>query len=506
MAFGIIGISKQKGGSVGSSGHHNDRTRETPNADPERQHLNRVLVGDNNNVREAVDRIIEEHGGKPRRDSVEAVEFLLTASPEWFEEKDPEKHREKVERFVEQAVKFLEDPRSGGRLAKAVLHMDERTPHVQAHKVPIDPEGKLNAKHYFGGRQKMEALHDLYHEYMKPLGLERGQRGSRATHQTLKRFYGSIEQEVTLELDRDKIPDPPRVMLTEEAREEYKKKVERSVLKQFLEKFRVIRDQAMLAKDEQARRVEAERRAEERVARVEQQARERVTEVESRAAERLHNLEHSARQILDENRKLHERVEGLTASRNSYHNQLVSEQVRGHASEKRAERLAERLTDIPMLDVMERMRYGRGEEKGSLNLFRDAEGRVAMAISASEQKALDSQGRLLCRNSLDLVVQMQRQNEGRENFTHTDGVRWLAQEFGEGRATAALVVNREHWAAAWFGRERQSRDLGRPDRSPHEPDRAGGAGGRGGFGDHDHDRGHDRAGVPDRGGPSFGGR
>ena len=87
-----------------------------------------------------------------------------------------------MDRFVEQAVKFLEDPRSGGKVAKAMLHMDERTPHVQAHKVPIDPQGKLNAKHYFGGRGKMVAVQDLYHEYMEPLGLERGQRGSRATH------------------------------------------------------------------------------------------------------------------------------------------------------------------------------------------------------------------------------------------------------------------------------------------------------------------------------------
>ena len=111
---------------------------------------------------------------------------MLTASPEWFDEKDPEKYREKVDRFVGQAVKFLDDPRSGGRVAKAVLHMDERTSHVQAHKVPIDPQGKLNAKHCFGGRGKMEAVQDLYHEYMSPLGLERGRRGSRATHQRVK--------------------------------------------------------------------------------------------------------------------------------------------------------------------------------------------------------------------------------------------------------------------------------------------------------------------------------
>ena len=80
MAFCTIGVSKQKGGNVGSSSRHNDRQRDTPNADPERTPLNRVLVGDDRNARYRVREIISEHGGKPRRDSVEAVELLLSAS------------------------------------------------------------------------------------------------------------------------------------------------------------------------------------------------------------------------------------------------------------------------------------------------------------------------------------------------------------------------------------------------------------------------------------------
>jgi hypothetical protein len=289
LAFGIVGIAKQKGGGVGSSGHHNDRTRETPNADPERQHLNRVLVGDDRNVREVVDQIIEEHGGRPRSDSVEAVEYLLTASPEWFDERDPEKYREKVDRFVEQAVKFLEDPRSGGKVAKAVLHMDERTPHVQAHKVPIDPQGKLNAKHYFGGREKMRAVHDLYAEYMAPLGLERGREGSRARHQTLKKFYGAVEKEVELKVEPERLPDPPRVMLTAEAGKKYKLSLIEAILKELKDPIEMLRYQAMLTKDEHNHRVGAEKRADA----AERQVAERKAEAERAAQEKI--AESSAR-------------------------------------------------------------------------------------------------------------------------------------------------------------------------------------------------------------------
>ncbi len=128
MAFCTIGVSKQKGGSVGASGRHNDRGREVPNADPDRTHLNRVLIGDDRNARERVREIIDEHGGKPRRDSVEAVELLLSASHEYFVGPDGEINSERLEPWVGQATKFLGDRRNCGICAKAVLHLDERKP------------------------------------------------------------------------------------------------------------------------------------------------------------------------------------------------------------------------------------------------------------------------------------------------------------------------------------------------------------------------------------------
>lgn len=213
MPFAILGISKQKGGSVGSAGHHVDRTRETPNADPEHSHLNRVVLGEDRNVRELVTEAIDARGGKPRKDSVEAIELLCEASPEFFMDSDPEKYEERVERFTERAVAFLSDPRSGGECVKAVLHLDERTPHIHAHKVPFDPAGNLNARHYLGRREKMAKMHDLYAEYMRPLGLERGREGSRATHQRVKQFYASITKEPKLKIDPEKIPDPSRLKL-----------------------------------------------------------------------------------------------------------------------------------------------------------------------------------------------------------------------------------------------------------------------------------------------------
>ena len=209
-AKAIMRMKKRKGGAITLSGRHNDRTQPVPNADPERTHLNRILHGPDRPTRELVTEVIKAHGGKPRKDSVEAIEFLCKASPQFFAEKDQQKLQEKVDRFAEQAMKFLRDPESGGILVKAVLHMDEHTPHIHAYKVPIDPEGKLNNKHYMRDREQMERNQDLYYEYMKPLGLERGERRSRATHHRIEDFYKSIDAPVRLEVDHDEIPDPRR--------------------------------------------------------------------------------------------------------------------------------------------------------------------------------------------------------------------------------------------------------------------------------------------------------
>jgi len=477
MAFAIVGVAKQKGGSVGSSGHHNDRTRETPNADPERGCQNRVLIGDDKNVREAVDRIIDEHGGKPRRDSVEAVEYVLTASPEWFDERDPEKYREKVDRFVEQAVKFLEDPRSRGKVAKAVLHMDERTPHVQAHKAPIDPDGKLNAKHYFGGREKMCAVHDLYAEYMSPLGLERGRRGSRATHRRVKEFYASINQEVTFELEYGDVPLPPKVMVTQQAREQYARRVADSLLRQLLERFKVISDQAQLTRDEHNHRVEAERRAEEvgrqaaeRIEEAERAAQVKIAEVERGAAERFENLRKSALQIYEENKELHGDKKRLLDERNDLQRQVLVAQHEKFEALRLARERGDRLSDIPLTEVMTALDY-HGERRGEAVLYRARDGRVSMTVTDGE--ARNFEGRVVCRNSVDLVLFMENINKGGD-VSLDEALSWLAENFGEGRAAAAYVARSEQSVAGFMEERRLGRERQAPGREPalgpREPD------------------------------------
>lgn len=268
MAFAIARISKQKGGSVGSSSGHNNRQRETPNADPSRERENRVLIGDGRSVPEAVKQVIQDYGGKPRSDSVEAVEALLTASPEWFMDDEDKLDRKKVGQFCAKAKMFLLERKHGGICVWATLHMDEKTPHIHAHMVPIDPNGKLNCKHYFGSRRKLREWQTAFAKEMEPLGLERGVKDSRARHQDVKDFYKAITREHRIRVDLERLPDPPRVFITKDSALKYKEEVARAIIVQVKEPIRTQLHQAMLTREETAKREEIEKRMGERFAAV----------------------------------------------------------------------------------------------------------------------------------------------------------------------------------------------------------------------------------------------
>jgi hypothetical protein len=502
MAYCTIGVHKQKGGNVGSSSRHNDRERETPNADPERTHLNRVLIGDDRNARERVREIIEEHGGKPRRDSVEAVELVLSASHEYFVGRDGEIDPERLERWVEQGMQFLRDRRNCGICAKAVLHLDERTPHIHAHMVPITEDGRLSATHFLDGPKKMQELHTRHAGYMKELGLERGRLGSRATHQRVKQFYASVDRDPELKIEPDRIPDPGRLkVLTAEGIRAYKLEVLRHVLEQIKEPIQILQDQSQLTRDERAHRVEAdkraaeaERQAAERIAEAAREAEERIAAVQREEAERFDNLRRSALQIYEENKDLFRAKDALRVERNQLHESLMAMTREKQEFQMQAREYSDRLSDIPMPEVMERLGY-TGERHGEALVYRADGGEVAMIIQ--QQKAYDHQRELICKDSLALVVHMRQHNEGVEGFTHNHALEWLRDEFGEQRARGAAVAHSEHSVLDFFERERERTRSLVPQRGD-DPWR--GPQGRAedrGRGSRDHD-------SRDRGGSSFG--
>ena len=176
-------------GSVASSLQHCYRDRETPNADATRKPENEHYAAQS--TTEAMGKLRELLPEKRRKDAVLAVEYVMTASPEWWKSASPQQQAE----FFTRSKQWLADKYGADRIVTASIHRDEASPHLSAFVVPLTQDGRLSAKEFIGGRQKMRDDQTSYAQRVADLGLERGIEGSRATHQTVKSYYAAIQQE-----------------------------------------------------------------------------------------------------------------------------------------------------------------------------------------------------------------------------------------------------------------------------------------------------------------------
>lgn len=128
---------------------------------------------------------------KRRKDAVLAVEYVMTASPEWFDKASPER---KKRSSSDPYLQWLGDKYGDDRIVTASIHRDEATPHLSAFVVPLTQDKRLSAKEFIGCRDKMRADQTSYAGSVSDLGLERGIEGSKATHQKIQQHYAAIQQ------------------------------------------------------------------------------------------------------------------------------------------------------------------------------------------------------------------------------------------------------------------------------------------------------------------------
>ena len=186
--YAICRINKLKSaGNLGGLNAHLTRTMPVPNADSSKAHLNQRLVG-SDDLNSDVQTRIAESKCKVRKDSVLAIEYLLTASPEYFN------GGESVREFKNKASEWLVERHGLKNVVNVHLHMDEKTPHIHAVVVPLDQRDILNAKSFTGGRKALIDMQDSFADTMKPLGLDRGINGSKAEHTSIQKFYSIINE------------------------------------------------------------------------------------------------------------------------------------------------------------------------------------------------------------------------------------------------------------------------------------------------------------------------
>lgn len=191
MAYAIMRAKKLANmGSVAASMQHCYRERETHNADQERTPDNQHLVAKSTD--EAMGKLRALLPEKRRKDAVLAIEYVMTASPEWFAQATPEQEKT----FFQRSLQWLADKYGADRIVTASIHRDEATPHLSAFVVPLTQDKRLSAKEFIGSREKMRADQSSYATCVADLGLERGIEGSKATHQTIQQHYAAVERGV----------------------------------------------------------------------------------------------------------------------------------------------------------------------------------------------------------------------------------------------------------------------------------------------------------------------
>lgn len=188
--FAILRAQKLKSGAaVYRSMKHSFREQETPNANPE-------LLGQNEhfyaqNVKEGMAAFRARLPASYRKDAVQCIEYLMTASPEAMQGKS----RQEQDAYLLDGLRWLRERHGAENVIYAGIHRDETTPHMYAYVVPIDAStGRLNAKKWLGGAKALSQMQtDFVRDVGAKHGLVRGIEHSKARHTRVQAFYAALE-------------------------------------------------------------------------------------------------------------------------------------------------------------------------------------------------------------------------------------------------------------------------------------------------------------------------
>ena len=178
--FAILRFAKYKGPEISNIEAHNERTKEeyasNPDIDKSRSHLNFHLLEPERKYRAEAERQIKDAGCRTRSDSVRLVEALVTATPEFFKGKK----KADIKAYFQEALDFIREHQDPKTIISAVVHMDEKTPHMHLSFVPLTEDGRLCAKEIVGNKKKLTQWQDRFWEHMvkKYPDLERGESAS----------------------------------------------------------------------------------------------------------------------------------------------------------------------------------------------------------------------------------------------------------------------------------------------------------------------------------------
>ena len=200
----VCHMDKYKQADLGGLGNHIDRTKIPKNAIAERVKDNLELVKVTGTLKSMVQKRIEfGYTGKRklRDNAVRCCGFILSGSPEIMKQMS----KKELLTWSAKNYKFFANRYGVENIVRCSLHLDEETPHLHLHLVPITSDGRLSAKDIFN-KVEMQQLQTSYAKEMEEFGLKRGVSGSNRKHVSTSQYYKYVE---TNELDAEQILESP---------------------------------------------------------------------------------------------------------------------------------------------------------------------------------------------------------------------------------------------------------------------------------------------------------
>ena len=215
MGFVVLHLEKGAGNDAPISSHI-ERTINPANADKDRTHLNKELIEFPEGVKnrtEAIQYRIEhaEITRKISHNQVRAIRVILSGTSEDMKRIQDEG---RLNDWCRDSLDWLRKEVGNENIVSAVLHLDEKTPHIHATVVPIvtgerrkaKQEQQTTKKKYkkkpanaprlcaddIMSRERFKHLQTTYAEAMSKYGLVRGRDGSEARHISTQQYYRDL--------------------------------------------------------------------------------------------------------------------------------------------------------------------------------------------------------------------------------------------------------------------------------------------------------------------------
>ena len=255
MSYLVLHMDKFKKEAIRGIQSHNRREREShsnPDIDYDRSAANYELhESASSNYAEAIQNRIDEllPVKAVRKDAVRMCGLIVSSDKAFFDGLTPEETR----RFFEESKAFLTEFVGAENVVSAMVHMDEKTPHMHFFHVPVTQDGRLNANKIYT-RQSLRKLQSELPAYLQSRGfaIERGVEqtpGSAKKHLDTREFkqqkeeLARLAQEVAV-LMRDSLRS---LGLLGQREEKLKKSIE-AYERQAEEAEKVLRDEHSLPK------------------------------------------------------------------------------------------------------------------------------------------------------------------------------------------------------------------------------------------------------------------